>query len=131
MPKKDPMLQFAPKSVSKSLLQELPDRSRKILVDRFGLGGKSEERTLDAIGKEYGITRERVRQIENHGLTLIRQGENYETQAQVWKTLKDALTELGEVVVESDALDALAKNDSDRNHLIFLLTVGNQFGYRR
>ena len=62
------MLSFQPKNVSKDLLAELPERSRKVLSDRFGLSGKGERRTLDAIGKEYGITRERIRQIENHGL---------------------------------------------------------------
>src|SRR3989344_3633499 len=58
------MLSFSPRTVAKVLLSDLPDRSRHILTDRFGLGIKGEERTLDAIGKEYGITRERIRQVE-------------------------------------------------------------------
>src|SRR3989344_1590365 len=62
------MLSFPPKTVPKELLSELPARSRRVLSDRFGLSGKGESRTLDAIGQEYGITRERIRQIENHGL---------------------------------------------------------------
>ncbi len=44
-------------------LQALDARSRDIIVRRFGLG-KEEKETLESIGKEYGITRERVRQIE-------------------------------------------------------------------
>lgn len=44
-------------------LQALDARSRDIIVRRFGLG-KDEKETLESIGKEYGITRERVRQIE-------------------------------------------------------------------
>ncbi len=51
------MLSFSPKIVTKELLLELPDRSRRVLVDRFGLSQKGEQRTLDAIGQEYGITR--------------------------------------------------------------------------
>jgi predicted Zn-ribbon and HTH transcriptional regulator len=38
------------------------DRERDIISGRFGLNGK--KKTLDAIGKEYGVTRERIRQLE-------------------------------------------------------------------
>src|SRR3989344_6609611 len=44
------MLSFQPKSVTKDLLASLPERSRKVLTDRFGLSAKGESRTLDAIG---------------------------------------------------------------------------------
>ena len=66
------MLSFSPKNITKELLAELPERSRKVLVDRFGLTPKGESRTLDAIGKEYGITRERIRQVEARALRALR-----------------------------------------------------------
>lgn len=47
------------------LLGALDARSRDVVIRRFGLG-KEERETLESIGKEYGITRERVRQIEAH-----------------------------------------------------------------
>ena len=71
------MIRFQPKKVSKDLLATLPERSRRVLNDRFGLSSSSEVRTLDAIGKEYGITRERVRQIENHGVLFVRSSDAY------------------------------------------------------
>jgi RNA polymerase primary sigma factor len=43
-------------------LQTLPDRERRVIELRFGFDGES--RSLEAIGKELGITRERVRQLE-------------------------------------------------------------------
>ncbi len=46
-------------------LQALDARSRDIITRRFGIG-KEEKETLESIGKEYGITRERVRQIESN-----------------------------------------------------------------
>lgn len=49
--------------VTQRLLAALDARSRDIVVRRFGLE-KEERETLESIGKEYGITRERVRQIE-------------------------------------------------------------------
>jgi RNA polymerase primary sigma factor len=43
-------------------LQNLPERERRVIELRFGFDGES--RSLEAIGKELGITRERVRQLE-------------------------------------------------------------------
>ena len=47
-------------------LAELPDRERRILELRFGLGG--EPQSLEAIGRELQLTRERVRQLEAQAL---------------------------------------------------------------
>jgi hypothetical protein len=125
------MLSFQPKSISKELLAELPERSRRVLVDRFGLSGKGEERTLDAIGKEYSITRERVRQIENHGIVVVRESDTYETHTDHFKDLKKAVETLGSVVAEEMLLDSVSKNSADKNHVLFLLTVGHEFENRR
>jgi hypothetical protein len=125
------MLSFQPKLISKELLAELPERSRKVLVDRFGLMGKGEERTLDAIGKEYNITRERVRQIENHGIVLVRESDTYEVHTPSFEDLKKAVATWGSVVAEEHFLDAAVKNAADRNHVLFLLTVGHAFENRR
>jgi len=125
------MLSFAPKSVTKDLLADLHERSRKVLIDRYGLSPKGESRTLDAIGKEYGITRERIRQIENHSLTVIRESDGYTAQAQALEDLKRVLHILGGVVAEETVLAEVPKSESDRNHVIFLLAIGHQFKDRR
>ncbi|MDB5238494.1 MAG: hypothetical protein JWM46_764 [Candidatus Kaiserbacteria bacterium] len=125
------MLSFSPKSVTKELLSELPDRSRRVLVDRFGLSAKGEERTLDAIGQEYGITRERIRQIENHGIATVRDSETYSNHNTTLEDLKRAVSALGGVLAEHTLLSEIAKSDSDHNHVIFLLTVGHHFEDRR
>jgi len=52
-------------------LQQLSVSERKVIEMRFGLID-GETRTLDAIGKEFGITRERVRQIETQALNKLR-----------------------------------------------------------
>ena len=125
------MLSFQPKSVTKSLLAGLPERSRRVLTDRFGLSPKGERRTLDAIGKEYGITRERIRQIENHGVSSVRDSEVYASLAAEWENLKVAIAALGGVLAEETILEELTKNEADRNHVVFLLTVGHHFDERR
>jgi len=53
------------------LLAGLPPRERAILTRRFGLGG-TEPATLDEVGRQHGISRERVRQIERAALELLR-----------------------------------------------------------
>ena len=58
------IISFKPKDVSKKLLSVLPKRSQDVIVNRYGLGTRPTKLTLDAIGKKYGITRERVRQVE-------------------------------------------------------------------
>ena len=53
------------------LLEVLNDRERKIIFKRFGWdGGKPE--TLEEVGKKFGVTRERIRQLQNIALTKLR-----------------------------------------------------------
>jgi RNA polymerase primary sigma factor len=51
-------------------LAALPDRERQIIELRFGLHG-GEPRTLDEVGQIFGLTRERIRQIENSTLKAL------------------------------------------------------------
>jgi len=125
------MISFAPKSVTKDLLAGLPERSRKVLTDRYGLSQKGDSRTLDAIGKEYGITRERIRQIENHGITTIRESDIYSAKTEAMEDLKKAIHTLGGVVAEETILKHVPKSETDRNHVLFLLTIGHHFNDRR
>jgi RNA polymerase primary sigma factor len=52
-------------------LDELPERERSVLELRYGLVGDGEPMSLEAIGRELGITRERVRQIEATALETL------------------------------------------------------------
>jgi hypothetical protein len=125
------MLSFQPKNVTKELLSDLPDRSRRVLVDRFGLNARNETRTLDAIGKEYGITRERIRQIENHGLSAVRDSDAYIAHSPQFDEMKRAIATLGGILAEQTILAELAKHPADQNHIVFLLTVGTHFDDER
>jgi RNA polymerase primary sigma factor len=53
------------------LLEELDDREKKIISQRFGLeGGK--RKTLQQVGESLGVSRERIRQLENAALSKLR-----------------------------------------------------------
>jgi RNA polymerase sigma factor (sigma-70 family) len=55
----------------KGMLGRLDDRERRILVSRYGINGASEQ-TLEQLGRELGITKERVRQIESRARDKLR-----------------------------------------------------------
>ena len=68
-----------PDAASFSMLQEqisqvldtLAERERKVIELRFGLAD-GHPRTLEEVGKEFGVTRERIRQIESKTLAKLR-----------------------------------------------------------
>jgi RNA polymerase primary sigma factor len=53
------------------LLSKLNSRESKILRYRFGLDGEK-ERTLEEVGQEFGVTRERIRQLQNIALNRLK-----------------------------------------------------------
>ena len=61
---------FIHEDIEKSL-HILNKRERDIIIKRFGLDGET-PMTLEDIGKVYGITRERIRQIENRAMRKLK-----------------------------------------------------------
>jgi RNA polymerase primary sigma factor len=61
------MLQEAVKEV----LDELNEREKEVVIMRFGLDDE-QARTLEEVGKQFGVTRERIRQIESKTLAKLR-----------------------------------------------------------
>jgi RNA polymerase primary sigma factor len=55
----------------RAALETLSDREQKILTLRFGLGGVTPQ-TLEQVGQDFRLTRERIRQIEAKALTRLR-----------------------------------------------------------
>lgn len=55
----------------RELVEKLPEREAVILRYRFGLDG-DDERTLEEVGEKFGVTRERIRQLQNIALTKLR-----------------------------------------------------------
>jgi RNA polymerase primary sigma factor len=56
---------------TQSVLKTLTPREEKVLKMRFGVGGGSEH-TLEEVGQNFTVTRERIRQIESKALRKLR-----------------------------------------------------------
>jgi len=122
------MISFKPEQVTATLLEALPERARDVLQKRYGLNKDGETFTLEAIGQSYGITRERVRQIENYGIQSIQKSDVYKKQYDLLVEMHKLIDELGGgLISEHVLLDELSSDPLVRNHLYFLLVVGDPF----
>lgn len=120
-------LGFKPKQTTKKLIGHLQDRSHDVITSRFGLGNDLEHRTLEAIGSKYGITRERVRQIENAAITAIRKNPAFKEEAKVFEELKTLIKDLGSMIEEDEFLSHISPDKSTQNHVHFYLVLGDEF----
>jgi RNA polymerase primary sigma factor len=58
-------------SAVRSAVETLPEREREVVKLRFGMNGDRDPQSLEQIGKQLGLTRERVRQIETQALNRL------------------------------------------------------------
>lgn len=120
-------LSFKPRQLTKRLTGSLPERAREVLFSRFGLGDDAEQKTLETIGESYGITRERVRQIENFAMESIKKSEAFAAEQAAFNELKEAIIKMGGVIAEDDLLNHLSKDKLSQNHLHFFMVLHDDF----
>lgn len=120
-------ISFKPKQVTKKILSDLHPRAYEIIVNRYGLTDDGEKKTLESIGKKYGITRERVRQIEKAAISLIRKSESLKKEKGVFEELKGLVSSLGAILPENDLLESLSSDKLTQNCIHLFLTLGEDF----
>ncbi len=118
---------FKPKQVTKKVLSPLKDRAFEVIVSRYGLGKDVNRKTLESIGEMYGITRERVRQIENAALGTIRKSGAYKEEKSTFDEILKEIEMLGGIVPEDEFLSRLSSDDLTKNHIHFFLVLGESF----
>ena len=118
---------FESGALVKRLLSNVPERAREVLTRRFGLGTNPERETLEAIGDIFGITRERVRQIEEAGLDAVRASKAFKETRAAFEEITRYIHSLGTIVPEGTLLAALGKDEKSRNRFRFFLMVDSAF----
>jgi hypothetical protein len=119
-------MEFNYQQICENLLKDLPDRQREVISRRFALKGEGgvKRETLEAIGKDFGITRERVRQIEEDGLSKIK--PKIKEYQKIFQHFKKLLKETGDLKREDIFLKNLA-GENYQNQVFFLLTLAKDF----
>ena len=102
----------------------LSEKTKDIFDRRFGVKTGSPE-TLESIGESFGITRERVRQIEEAGFSFVRKN-NKDSLDGVFAQLANYFKEQGGFKEEERILEELG-GKSQKPYVLFLLTLGEQF----
>jgi len=102
-------LPLHPREATKKILRVLPNRRlREVIEKRYGLVS-GEEETLEAIGKGYGITRERVRQIEADALKRLSSAPALDLIRPVFVSFAKHLDDCGGVSEERSFFNSLAE----------------------
>jgi DNA-directed RNA polymerase delta subunit len=117
------------KQLYQKFTKELSPKVKDIFDRRFGVKSATQEpETLESIGKSLGITRERVRQIEEAGFSHIR--KNYkEVLDSTHTNLVNYFKDHGGFKREDVILQELGGKGktSQKPYILFLLTIGDQF----
>lgn len=111
--------------IHRNLLKNLPQRTKDVIERRFGLEKDSRE-TLEAIGKSYGVCRERVRQIEESGVGLIRNEIRKPFYQKIFQSYANQLKENGDLKREDIFLSQFSA-PKNQNQALFWLTLGEPF----
>ena len=115
------------------LLGNLNDKQKLIISDRYGLSNKN-GKTLEAIGKELGITRERVRQIEQSAFLALRKSTKSKNLKDIIYFIKQKLLDEGGFLDRKTFKKAIFSgnlNKHSRNKLAFLLNSIKNLKYQK
>ena len=116
-------MKFNYSKICSDLLRDLSQRAKEVVLRRFGL--ESDEReTLEAIGESQGITRERVRQIQEDAILRIK--PEIEKHQPILDHFTSQINAAGNLKRE-DVLLNLLGGEKFQNHIFFLLTLGEPF----
>jgi hypothetical protein len=105
------------------MLKILSERQRNVIVKRYNLDGKGVQ-TLDRIGKDYDITRERVRQIEAESIAKLKTNIGKYELDRVFDFVKKIIEENGGLIGEDRLVKYLFEDgDNELNKQIIILLL--------
>lgn len=119
------MEKFNYQKICSDLIKDLSPRTADVIERRFGLRTEKRE-TLESIGESYGRTRERIRQIEEEGLSKIR--KKIKDEQDVSQYFGQTLESFGGIKREDIFFNYLEQGKKDfQNKIRFLLVLANEF----
>lgn len=121
---KEDLAGFNPVETLNVLFARLNDKEKEVIKRRFGLGA-DKKNTLEEIGKEYGITRERVRQIENLSIKKLKELQELKDEIEkAEKTVVNLLDLYGGAMEQTffleNVLNYLEVHPESENAMLFL-----------
>ena len=112
--------------VALELLSDLPARAQEIAQKRFGFFNGKEE-TLERIGKDYGITRERVRQIIADTNKKVLKKKNNLNFKKIESRIVFTIDEKFGIIGKSELIKKMAKDDKkEANALVFFCVYSDK-----
>lgn len=110
--------------VANYILADMPERAQEIVKKRFGING-GKPQTLERIGNDYGITRERVRQIIMDALKKIsKDGENEHFKKAENKIIF-TIDESNGIIKEKDIINKLSAEDQKEANALSFICLGS------
>ncbi|MBZ9572889.1 hypothetical protein KJA17_01705 [Patescibacteria group bacterium] len=119
-------MQFNYQKVCQKVLDPLSQRQKQVIERRFGLKDSGKKETLEAIGHDFGVTRERIRQIEADSFLRIEGQKDGSDLKKVFFQFKNHLKTQGGLKREDIILANLGGKDF-QNQVYFLLNFGDSF----
>lgn len=111
------------------VVRALPERSRDVLRRRFGIDPTAAH-TLDGIGKHYGLTRERIRQIVESGIGEVRKATTKDLSKKIYAPLEKEVKKRGNIMPEADLVDLFARaDDSERGAVKFFIEAADNINH--
>jgi len=121
-------MEFDYKKITQNILKSLPDRTKAVISRRFSLNKSGKPETLEAIGKSYNITRERVRQIENDGMKrakkILESTEVKDEFKKIKTYFEKKIDSCGGVREEKKLLEEIASIEQ-KDNILFLLSLSD------
>jgi len=109
--------------ICQDLISGLPKRQKEVLLRRFGFDG-SERKTLEEIGENFKITRERVRQIQEDAFSKIK--EKIGKYQDIFENFEKYFLHFGGVKKEEILLEELGRKKW-KKEIYFLLSLDERF----
>lgn len=116
------MEKFSYLKIAQDLIAKLTEREKEVISRRFGFGNGKRE-TLESIGKNYGVCRERIRQIQEIALKKVK--ENLGAYKDVFVFFEEYFKKFGGARKEERIFQELAPKE--KNEVFFLFSLWPNF----